>query len=289
MAGARIDYVGAVNGTADASPPRRVPDDVLAFYGSGVEDERLTVGEGALEFERTKELIERFLPSASRVADIGGAVGRYAEWLAAAGHRVDLVDPAPGHDVAARERAGEPPRFDVHLGEAGALPLDDAAYDGVLLLGPLYHLGDREDRIAALREAARICRPAGVVFAVAISRFAPVTGVISREAITDARVFANVQAETLTGRRVEPAQRVSPFPDSYFHLPEELADEVVEAGFRLEGVYGVEGLGRFLPNLPEHWQDEAMRERLLTIARSLETDPHVLSLSAHVLAVAHKP
>ena len=44
--------------------------------------------------------------------------------------------------------------------------------DAVLMLGPLYHLTDRTDRILAWREAARALRTGGVVVAATISRFA---------------------------------------------------------------------------------------------------------------------
>jgi SAM-dependent methyltransferase len=41
-----------------------------------------------------------------------------------------------------------------------------------LLLGPLYHLPDRRDRVTALREAARVTAPGGLVAAATISRYA---------------------------------------------------------------------------------------------------------------------
>jgi hypothetical protein len=40
------------------------------------------------------------------------------------------------------------------------------------LLGPLYHLVEREDRLAGLREIQRVLRPGGLVWGAAISRFA---------------------------------------------------------------------------------------------------------------------
>lgn len=41
----------------------------------------------------------------------------------------------------------------------------DNEYDITLLLGPLYHLYSREDKRQALREAIRVTRPGGVIFA----------------------------------------------------------------------------------------------------------------------------
>ena len=48
----------------------------------------------------------------------------------------------------------------------------DASVDAVLLLGPLYHLTERADRVRALAEGRRVLRPGGVLAAAAISRYA---------------------------------------------------------------------------------------------------------------------
>jgi SAM-dependent methyltransferase len=262
-----------------------VPDDVLGFYESGAEADRLRAGEGALELLRTQELLARFLPAGARVADVGGAAGHYAAWLADEGHDVDLVDPAPSQVEAARERAGDPPRFRAHVGHALALDFADDTFDAVLLLGPLYHLPDRDDRIAALQEARRICRPGGVVVGAGITRFAPLLNVVASGTVADDSIWTNVQDETRTGRRVPAQRRNSPFPDAWFHLPEELAVEFGRAGIALELLAGVEGLGRFVPDLDGWLADPQRRERLLEIARLTETDPHVMAVSFHVLAV----
>lgn len=264
--------------------PPRPPADVVAYYETSVEVERLAFGLGTLELERTKELLARFLPPGASVADVGGATGRYADWLAGRGHRVELVDPVPLHVELAREAAGDPPRFGVHAADARALPFADASFDAVLLLGPLYHLGDAADRARAVQEAARICRDGGVVLAAAISRFAPLLGIVREGRIADAQTFENVATEVRTGRRVPPERRTRPFPDAYFHRPEELAAELAAAGLEVEGVYGVEGPGWLLRDFDT--VDDATFERVLRAARELEAEPHLVAVSAHLLAVA---
>jgi hypothetical protein len=71
--------------------------------------------------------------------------------------------------------------------------------------------------------------------------------------------------------------------------PDDLRAEVQSAGLTLEGVYGLEGPGWFLPDLAERWADLRRREDLLRLARQFEAQPSVLGVSAHLLAVARKP
>ena len=77
--------------------------EIAAFYARGLERDRLSAGQGALELLRTQQLLERYLPPPPAVlADIGGGPGRYALWLAGRGYRVHLVDPLPLHIEQAR-------------------------------------------------------------------------------------------------------------------------------------------------------------------------------------------
>src|SRR5690349_2495113 len=154
----------------------RAHDDVTAFYARGLERDRLSGGQGALELARTQALLMRFLPPPPCVvADIGGGPGCYAVWLAERGYDVHLVDPVPLHIEQAAALARSRPGVSLAsaaIGDARRLSLPDESIDAVLLLGPLYHLPQRADRIGALAEARRVCRRGGVVIAAAISRFA---------------------------------------------------------------------------------------------------------------------
>src|SRR4051794_3367156 len=147
---------------------------MVSWYESqGDEPERLLSGRGRLEAARTKELVERHLRGGSlSVVDVGGGGGYYASWLTGLGHHVAMIDPVPLHVERARMKAGEPLAFEARVGDARDLPFGDQTFDVVLLLGPLYHLLQPQDRLLALREARRVSKPGGYVFAAAISRYA---------------------------------------------------------------------------------------------------------------------
>jgi hypothetical protein len=77
--------------------------------------------------------------------------------------------------------------------------------------------------------------------------------------------------------------------DTFFHHPDELRDETAEAGFSVSGVYGLEGPGWLVGDFDEWWNSPDHRQRLLEIAHTLEAEPSLLGLNAHVVVVAAKP
>src|SRR5262245_17509296 len=134
------------------------------FYERGLEVDRLTGGfpSGPLEFERTKEIISRYLSVPPlKIIDVGGGPGLYSAWLADRGDDVHLVDPVRLHVEQARSAHA---RITAEIGDARQLPYADDSFDIVLLLGPLYHLVAREDRLLALSEARRVARSGGWIF-----------------------------------------------------------------------------------------------------------------------------
>lgn len=76
---------------------------VRAYYQTGVERDRLDSALGVVEFERTKEIIGRHVPTPpAPVADISGGPGRHAVWLAGLGYDVIHRDVVPLHVEQAR-------------------------------------------------------------------------------------------------------------------------------------------------------------------------------------------
>ena len=260
--------------------------DVRAYYDRGGERDRLTTGTGLLEFARTRELIARHLPAGEvDVLDIGGGPGTYAHWLCELGHRVTVIDPMPLHVEQARRAH---PRITAKLGDARDVPAGDASVDVVLLLGPLYHLVESEDRARALAEAARCLRPGGVLMAAVISRYAALLDLlIHHDRIHEDGVFEAASKAIRTG--VFDGTTRDLFTTAYFHLPEEITTEAVTAGLTEARMFNVEGPGAFASDVGERWSDDRRRQALLDAARLVENDPHLLAAASHLLVVARKP
>ena len=65
------------------------------YYAEYPENERLSSARGQLEFERTKRIVQRFLPSPPGiVADVGGGTGPYSFWLSSLGYNTHLIEPS---------------------------------------------------------------------------------------------------------------------------------------------------------------------------------------------------
>jgi ubiquinone/menaquinone biosynthesis C-methylase UbiE len=261
---------------------------IQAHYDLGVERPRLA-HDSTLEWVRTQELLERYLPRPpASVLDVGGGPGLYASWLAQSGYTVKLVDPVPRHVAEAGALAEAQPehRFEVGVGDARRLDAPDAAYDAVLLMGPLYHLVERSDRLLGLTEARRVVRPGGRVFAVGISRFASLLDGLRFGWLGDPVFRAMVERDLQTGqhRNPEPERRPEWFTTAYFHRPDELAEEVAAAGLEIEAVLGIEGPGWMIWR--DRWDDADGRAALLDAARAVEQEPTLQGISAHLMVVA---
>jgi SAM-dependent methyltransferase len=254
--------------------------EIVDFYARGSEERRLSQGRARLERERVRAILEARLPAPpATIYDIGGGPGLHAAWLAERGYEVHLVDPVPLHVEQAG--ASTAPLASVTLAEAAALPFEDASADCVLLFGPLYHLLERDQRMAALVEAHRVLRPGGLLATIAISRYAWLL-----DALAAGRLFREparietVTAALRTGRVAGPAW--------YLHRPDELTAEVGDAGFDVDELLGVEGPGWLLESFDRTWADEARRALLLEVAELVESERDLVAASTHLFVTARR-
>jgi SAM-dependent methyltransferase len=261
---------------------------ILRYYESGQEAERLQSPFFRWEKVRTMDLLDRFLPPApALILDIGGGAGAYAFPLAERGYVVDLVDPVPLHIEQAKHRAaiGQRVPRNFQVGDARAIPCDDGVADAVLFFGPLYHLTDSADRLQAIREARRVLRAGGVLLAVAISRFASALDGIGRGLIRDPDFVRIVEQDLRTGQHRNETANFDYFTTAFFHHPDELKSELMEGGFPDPRLCAIEG-PRW--TVPEFTTAEEQKELMATV-RAIEDEATLIGASAHIMGIATKP
>jgi SAM-dependent methyltransferase len=264
------------------------PDIVKYYSDDWDEDGRIRSGLAEIELVRTQEIIRRYLAAGNlRILDVGGGSGVHAEWLLQDGHQVHLVEPVPRHVDEASRRLGDSPRFSCEIGDARSLTRSDESVDAVLLLGPLYHLTDRADRLQAWREALRVTNVGGAVFGVGISRFASLAAGLADGLIFDDD-YHKVVNDTLTdGQHRNPESRDF-FTTAYCHQPAELQQEAEEAGWSVEALLGVEGFTNTMPHLEHDWADDSKRAVIVSAARAIESEPSLLGLGPHIMVVGQR-
>jgi ubiquinone/menaquinone biosynthesis C-methylase UbiE len=280
-----------MNGKQDQQPS--LAEEIRQYYEMGLEAQRLSSALGELEFVRTKEIISRYLPRPPAVVlDVGGGPGAYACWLAQEGYDVHLIDPIHLHLEQARQASQQQPESPIRSiaqGDARRLAHADGYADVVLLLGPLYHLTERTERISALQETWRVLKQGGLLCAVGISRFASTLAGLIDGYFEDEDFVAIAKRDVAEGQHRNPTGKANYFTRGFFHHPDELREELLEVGFSVEGILAIEGVAVFLQDLEEQWRDPTRRERVLEALRWLEDEPSVVGVTGHIIAVASKP
>ncbi len=261
--------------------------DVVEHYETNYdEDSRLSKdGLGQLELLRTQVLLKRYLPKPqASILDVGGGPGVYSYWLTAAGYNVELIDIVPRHIDQAAQRG-----ITARVGDARKLPVASHVFDAVLMLGPLYHLPKRKHRLAAISEAVRAAKPGAPIFAAAISRYAPaIDGLAS--GFWDDPAFAEVVVDDLEhGKHYNPTGDPKYFTTAFFHRPEDLHDDLTDAGLVDVEVLPIEGIAWSAADLDERMTREKTQDALLDLLQRLENEPSLLGASPHLLGIGYAP
>lgn len=98
--------------------------------------------------------------------EIGAGTGKYSHALAQKGYKVDAVELVEHNIEIFQSHTTSGERISIAQGNALDLYMfPDDQYDITLLLGPLYHLYKKKDKQQAIREAIRVTKPGGVIFA----------------------------------------------------------------------------------------------------------------------------
>lgn len=267
--------------------------DVRDYYEGHAQQEweRLETVRGRTEFASTLFLIDKYFPKQGRVCDIGGGPGRYTLELARRGYRVSLLDLSAQEVELARTRLEQAGLQAEQLlsGDARDLGrLNTQGFDAALLMGPMYHLVDANDRVTALHELKRVLKPGGVSIIAYLNSW----GLIRTGVVDFPHWYEDI--EVLRGMQDEhsfDAKSMSGFTECYWSTPEAALREIEGAGLQVLSRGGAEGFSAGMEPLLERLQQEnpAAYANLVQVAAETCELPQYRDATAHLHIVAQKP
>jgi len=141
-----------------------IEEKIIKYYNKFPEDKRLKSRHGQVEMAVTCKMIEDELCKMSnpKILDIGAGTGAYSFYFAEKGYDVIAVELVKFNLGVLKSKGNN---VKAYQGDARDLKrFKDNSFDVVLLFGPMYHLVKEEDKLLALKEAARVAKRGGVIF-----------------------------------------------------------------------------------------------------------------------------
>ncbi|MDZ4994765.1 methyltransferase domain-containing protein [Clostridium perfringens] len=265
-------------------------DIIRDYYNENSKNEWLRLNDpyNRLELFSTMYMIKEYFPNEGKILDIGSGPGRYSIELLKRGYDVTLMDISnKSIDMAKKNIESLGLKADNYIcGDALYLDfLDDNSYDGVLLMGPMYHVQSKEDRIRILENCKRVLKPGGVILITYINSL----GVL-RVGLSDfPQEFKNIDKiyELFDEKSFSTEES---FTETYFTVPEKAINEVNEVGFDILSRAGAESFlsGQAFYMTKYYLEDKEIYFNLLKVATEKCEDERFRDSTEHLLIVARK-
>ncbi len=263
--------------------------DIADLYNRDSHNEHLRLVEHQLEFDLTMRYLKAYLPEKGNILEIGSASGRYTVALAKLGYHITAVDLSEGLIEQCRKNLAqhglEQQVRNIHADARDLSNVPGKNYDAVLLMGPLYHLVEEEDRKLALTQAIDRLRPGGILVSAFISRFG-LLGDMLKNVPEWIEMQEDVHSVIEMGRDPEDHPRGG--FRGYFARVSEIAPLHETVGLETLVVAGVEpaisaddeSYNKLSGTWRQLWQD---------ILFEVSTEPSAIGASRHLLYIGKKP
>jgi ubiquinone/menaquinone biosynthesis C-methylase UbiE len=265
--------------------------DIIDYYSSFDEWGRLD--REPLEFIVNLHYIKKYMPSTGKVLDNGAGPGKYAMELAKLGYKVTLSDITPKLVEVATEKASElqlTQQFD-GFHNLNAINLDgipDEHYDVTLMLGPLYHLQQEEERNLAVQELHRVTKQDGLVFVAFQSRMRmTINSLQSPQQWKPNDNMNNINEFYESG--IFNYKDKGRFTGAYYFNIDEIRPFMEQSGFESIDLIGSSSFAAMLnAEQQQYWAQQEGNERLTNFLISKANDPSILGISSHLLYIGKR-
>ena len=250
------------------------------YYNSFNEDERLLSQHGRIEYITTMKYIHDYLGTSinARILEVGAGTGRYSIPLAQEGHFVTAVELVEHNIEIFNSKLSSIENIEVIQGNALDLSrFTNDTFDITLVLGPMYHLYTKKDKLTALSEAVRVTKQGGIIMvAYCMNDYA---------IITHGFIDNNIK-ESLKTQEINEQFHVTPKPtDLYSRLTlEEINDLNKKAKLKRIKIISPDGPANYFRKELNKMDDETYN---LFIKYHLQTceRPDLIGAGAHTLDI----
>lgn len=261
-----------------------VNDALEQHYRVRDEDGRLLTVCGRVEYLTTKTYIRNYFPKGSKLLEVGAGTGKYSIALAKEGYDVTAVELLTCNIQKFKENlSGDE---NLHLCQGNALDLSDFgndSFDGVLLLGPMYHLYCTEDKVQALREAKRVVKPGGIIM----------VAYVGNESVILIDLFngnGDALMRKINNGRIDQNWKMLTQPPMEFNEKirlEEIDELNSEVGLSRRCIVSADGLTALIEEKAASWSDEVFEKYMdwhLTVCERKDC----IGFANHILDVLEK-
>ncbi len=267
---------------------------IRQYYKYFDEKNRLiNTNSGKLEYVMTTDILEKNLPSEGNILDLGGGAGAYSFYLAEKGYQVYLADLSEDLIMMAKQQARESGDSNlISCDVVNAIDLsiyNDNQFDAILLLGPLYHLLEKDEREKCISEVRRVLKTGGIVFAGFIPYLSGSIAIVDRyfghpnqvNADNLMRVFQYGQFRNLEN---------AGFQEGYYPTSAEIEMLFRQNGFNKLLTRSVRGFGYEKEDMLEQMRqkDPSMFDTVMKIINETAENSAIIEMCGHAIHVCQK-
>lgn len=247
-----------------------------------------------IEFLVNWHYIKKHLPKSGEVFDNGAGPGKYSMELAKGGYQVTLTDLTPKLVEQAKYKAQELELIKHFKGffEADARDLkmiDDEQFDASLMLGPMYHIQEENDRSKAVKELHRVTKRNGIVYVAFMPRIRHIlTSLLYPEDWKPNNNMDTILQFAQSGCFNH--QDEGRFTGAFYFNIEEINPFMEAQGFEsLELISS--NVGALLTNNNwNYWRNKGEQEweKIINLLIEKANDPYILGVSSHLLYIGRR-
>jgi len=259
--------------------------DVRKYYDTHVTEEDERLEENVFELPVTFKFLDKYLKPGARVLDMACGTGKYAAELIERDVKVGLNDLSEKNMEMARARLGAHPNI-IHSEVSNAVNSglwEKEEWDAILLLGPLYHMTNRKNRLAILEKARHAVSRDGYIFTAFMSRTAALLNGLKNNPSGILKQRGALQLWQ-TGTDDEFIEATPWFVNAHFAFPEEVESLVREAWLEPVHLAGIEGIFGERMDL-YHKLDPELKHAWMEFVKDQCEEEHMVQASKHLLSV----